>query len=281
MENPNSKQVAVFEQKQIRRLEHEGETWFSVVDVIAILTDSPDPKNYWSKLKERDPQTLTICQSLKMKAADGKQRATDCATDVGIFRIIQSVPSPKAEPFKMWLATLGKQAIVENADPELGFDRLREIYKAKGYPDEWIERRLQSIETRKQLTDEWQSRGVKEGHEYSILTATIARATFGVAPSEHSKLKNLAKQNLRDHMTPLELIFTALSEEATRLFSVKYNAQGYEENHEAAHRGGQSAGKARNAFEMDSGEKVVNSESYLKQIQKTNNKELPDDTKEQ
>ena len=270
MENPNSKQVAVFEQKQIRRLEHEGETWFSVVDVIAILTDSPDPKNYWSKLKERDPQTLTICQSLKMKAADGKQRATDCATDVGIFRIIQSVPSPKAEPFKMWLATLGKQAIVENADPELGFDRLREIYKAKGYPDEWIERRLQSIETRKQLTDEWQSRGVKEGHEYSILTATIARATFGVAPSEHSKLKNLAKQNLRDHMTPLELIFTALSEEATRSITVRDDAQGFNDNFDAATTGGEAAGEARRNFENKTKLQVVSPTNYLKN--------LPDET---
>lgn len=281
----HSDKIIIFQDKQIRRLWHKEQWYFSIVDIISVLADTPDAPNYWrvlkSRLKKEGLETITICNGLKMQAPDGKMRLTDCANTEGVFRIIMSIPSPKAEPFKLWLAQVGREHIEEIENPELGFERLKEIYRAKGYPDEWIERRLQSIETRKQLTDEWKARGVKEGQEYSILTAEIAKATFGVTPSQHSKLKSLEKENLRDHMTPLELIFTALSEEATRLYSVKTEAQGFEENHDAAQKGGRSAGKARVAFERDSGEKVVTPESYLKQLQKSKDKELPTDSKDQ
>ena len=281
----HSDKIIIFQDKQIRRLWHKEQWYFSIVDIISVLADTPDAPNYWrvlkSRLKKEGLETITICNGLKMQAPDGKMRLTDCANTEGVFRIIMSIPAPKAEPFKLWLAQVGREHIEEIENPELGFERLKEIYRAKGYPDEWIERRLQSIETRKQLTDEWKARGVKEGQEYSILTAEIAKATFGVTPSQHSKLKSLEKENLRDHMTPLELIFTALSEEATRLYSVKNEAQGFEENHDAAQKGGRSAGKARVAFERDSGEKVVTPESYLKQLQKSKDKELPTDSKDE
>ena len=257
------KQIAVFEQKQIRQVEHNGEIHFSVVDIIEVLTDSPNPNNYWVKLKSRDNQLVTICHRLKMKASDGRQRETDCANTEGVLRIIQSVPSPKAEPFKMWLATLGKRELEEAADPELGFERLREIYQAKGYSDEWIKQRLQTISTRKQLTDEWKKRGVKEGQEYSLLTAVVAKGTFGLTPSEHKQLKGIDKENLRDNMTDLELIFTALSEAATKIYTEDDNAQGFEENHDAAIKGGNAAGNARRTFEKDTKRQVVSSKNFL------------------
>ncbi len=199
-------QLAIFEQKPIRRIEHEGDIWFSIVDIIEALTGSASPRKYWTKLKERDSQLETICLRFKMTAEDGKQRLTDCATTEGVFRILMSVPSPKVEPLKLWLAEQGKRAIDEAENPELLTERQAELYRAKGYTEEWIRRRMQTIETRQELTDEWKTRGVKENQEYSILTATIAKGTFGFNPSEHSKLKGLARQNLRDHMTPLELI---------------------------------------------------------------------------
>jgi DNA-damage-inducible protein D len=256
-------QLAVFEQKPIRRIEHEGEIWFSIVDIISVLTESPDPKNYWSKLKERDPQTLTVCQSLKMLAADNKMRKTDCATTQGVFRIIMSIPSQKVEPLKLWLAEQGKRSIDEAEDPELLTERQAELYRAKGYSEEWIGRRVQTIETRKALTDEWKQRGVKENQEYSILTAEIAKGTFGVTPSEHSKLKGLQRQNLRDHMTPLELIFTALGEEITRSETVKEDAQGFIENRDIAIKSGQLAGEARELIEKRRGEKVLSADNFL------------------
>ena len=261
MEKQN--QVALFEQKHIRSIENEGELWFSVVDIIEVLTDSPMPRNYWSDLKRRENQLHAICVQLKLTASDGRKRATDCANTEGVFRIIQSVPSPKAEPFKLWLARLGKQALDETADPELMTDRQAEIYRAKGYPEEWVTRRMQTIETRKELTDEWKNRGIKEGQEYSILTAEIAKGTFGLTPSAHSKLKGLEKQNLRDHMSPLELIFTALGEEVTRQFIVKDDAQGFNENHEKAQKGGSLAGKYRKNLEVELGKPVVSNENFL------------------
>ncbi len=192
-------QLAVFENKAIRSVEYNGEMYFSMVDIIGILTDSPIPRNYWNLLKKREPQLHTICMQLKLLSADGKNYATDCANTDGVFRIIMSVPSPKAEPFKIWLANLGKQAIDEANDPELLTDRQAELYRANGYSEEWIGRRVQTIETRQELTDEWKNRGVKDGQEYAVLTATIAKRTFGLNPSEHSKLKGLERQNLRDH----------------------------------------------------------------------------------
>jgi DNA-damage-inducible protein D len=258
-------QLVVFEQKPIRRIEHEGEMYFSIVDIIEILTESVKPRDYWSVLKKREPQLPTLCRQLKLPSKDGKQYKTDCANTEGVLRITMSVPSPKAEPLKLWLAQVGKQTIDETENPELAFERMIANYKAKGYTDEWIKNRLQSIETRKLLTDEWQQRGVKQGLEYSILTATIAKGTFGLIPSEHKKLKGLEKPNqeLRDHMTPLELIFTALGEELTRKETIKEDAQGFDENKTAALRGGNTAGKARQLVESESGEKVVSSENFI------------------
>ena len=262
----DNQSLTPFEGKNIRKLWHNGEWYISVIDVIEFLTDSANPRKYWTSMQNRDGQLDTICIRLKMSANDGKQRLTDCANTEGVFRIMMSVPSPKAEPFKLWLAQVGKEHIEEIENPELGFDRLKSLYEAKGYPKEWIERRMQTIEVRKQLTDEWKNRGVKEGQDYAILTAEIAKATFGLTPSEHGKLKGLERQNLRDHMTPLELIFTALGEEATRINTVNDDAQGFQENHEAAQRGGNAAGDARKSFEKRQNQKVVSSDNYLKQL---------------
>ena len=260
-------QLAIFEEKPIRRITHNGEIYFSIVDIIEALTDSAKPRTYWAMLKKREIQLLTVCEQLKMTAADGKQYKTDCANVQGIFRILMSVPSPKAEPFKLWLAEVGQQAIVETENPEVGIKRFAELYKAKGYSDEWIQNRLKSIETRKLLTDEWKNRGVTEGSEYSILTATIAKNTFGLTPSQHKDLKGLAQQNLRDHMTPLELIFTMLGEEITRSLAVSDDAQGFNDNHDVAQQGGKLAGEARLRVEQDRRVKVVSNENYLKQIE--------------
>ena len=265
MEN---KELTLFENKPIRKILHNDEWFFSVVDVIEVLTDSPIPRNYWSILKKREPQLHTVCMQLKMQASDGRQRLTDCANTEGVLRIVMSVPSPKAEPLKLWLAQVGTERIQETENPELGFERMTEIYRAKGYTDEWIKERYQSIETRKRLTDEWKNRGVKQGIEYSILTATIAKGTFGLTPSDHKKLKGLEKptQELRDHMTPLELIFNSLGEETTRILSIKRDAQGFEENQDAALDGGTMAGNARGNYEKQLGEKVVSDKNYLKQL---------------
>ena len=256
-------QLAVFEQKTIRQTDYNGEIYFSVIDIIEVLTGSLNPRKYWTKLKQRDSQVETICLHLKMKAEDGRQRLTDCANTEGVFRIMMSVPSPKAEPFKLWLAKVAKQHIEETENPELLTERQAEIYRAKGYPEDWITRRLQSIEMRKSLTDEWKNRGVKEGQEYSILTAEIAKATFGVTPSEHSKIKSLDRQNLRDHMTPIELIFSMLGEESTRLIAATDDAQGFNENHGAARQGGKIAGDARKKLEQKTGAKVVSKDNFL------------------
>jgi DNA-damage-inducible protein D len=263
----DNKQVGIFEENYIRREWHDGQWFFSIVDVIDVLTESKSPRIYWGKLKEREPQLLTICQQLKLTSKDGKKYKTDCANTEGVLRIVMSVPSPKAEPFKLWLAQVGREKLEEYENPEIGFERLKEIYLAKGYSDEWIEGRLKSISVRKELTDEWQGRGVKEGLEYSILTAEIAKATFGLKPSEHAKLKGLEKENLRDHMTTLELIFTMLGEESTRRIAVRDDAQGFNENHEAAQKGGYATGSALERYEKISGESVVSSENFLKQIE--------------
>ena len=263
--------LSLFDGKPIRKVWNNEQWFFSIIDIIEILTDSPTPRKYWDKVKrklkeEGTNETSPIWRQFKLMASDDKLRLTDCANTEGVFRIIMSVPSPKAEPFKQWMAQVSKERIEETENPEIGFDRLREIYKAKGYPDEWIERRMQSIETRKQLTEEWKKRGVTEGQEFSILTATIAKGTFGVTPSEHSKLKDLDRQNLRDHMTPLELIFTALGEELTRDEAVRNDAKGFNENHEAAQKGGSIAGDARRRVEKRTGNKIVSKENYLKKL---------------
>ena len=264
--------IILFQEKQVRRLWYHEQWFFSIIDVVGIFSESKDPQRYWSVLKSRLKKqegldVTTICSKLKMAGLDGKNYPTDCANTEGVLRLIMSVPSPNAEPFKLWMAKVGQERIDEIENPELGIERIRALYKAKGYADEWIERRMQSIETRKQLTEEWKSRGVKEGQEYAILTAEIAKATFGLTPSEHGKLKGLEKQNLRDHMTPLELIFTALGEEVTRSIAVAEDAKGFLENQNAAVQGGKLAGDARERVERDQRVKVVSSQNYLNQIE--------------
>jgi DNA-damage-inducible protein D len=255
-----------FEKTPIRKVWHNEEWHFSVVDVIAILTDSPKPRVYWGVLKGREPQLFTNCKQLKMEATDGRNRLTDCANTEGVLRIAMSVPSPKAEPLKLWLAQQGKRTIDETENPELLTQRQIELYRLKGYPDEWIKERIKSIETRNKLTDEWQQRGVKEGKEFSILTAIIAKGTFEVTPTEHKAIKGLTKssQNLRDHMTDLELIFMSLGEALTREETINEDAQGFDENKTAAVKGGQLAGTARKTIEAARGKKVVSSENFLK-----------------
>jgi DNA-damage-inducible protein D len=257
-------QLTPFEGKNIRTVEQNGELWFSVTDIIAVLTESVAPNKYWSALKKREPQLSTICRGLKFQSvSDNKFYKTDCANTEGVLRIVQSVPSPKAEPFKLWLAGLGRQAIEEANDPELGFERLRALYQTRGYSDEWIGYRLKAVEIRRELTEEWKKRGITEGVEYAQLTASIAKETFGLTPSEHAELKGLQKENLRDHMTNLELIFTALSEESTRAIAEADDAQGFHENQEAALKGGNFAGNARKNLEKIIRKPVVSAENFL------------------
>ena len=270
-----------FEGKEIRKVWHNEQWYFSVVDVIEVLTDSPKPKRYWTDLKRRSEkesgQGYAFCVPLKLIAQDGRSRLTDCANTEGILRIVMSVPSPKAEPLRLWLAQVGTERKQETEQPELGIKRNLEYYKAKGYTDEWIKNRLETISTRNQLTDEWKKRDVKEGQEYSILTAIIAKGTFGLNPSEHKKLKGLEKpsQDLRDNMTDLELIFTALGEATTRRLAIKDDAQGFDENKDKAIKGGKAAGTALNAYEAETGLKVVSSENFLPPSKDDKTSELP------
>ena len=262
------------EGNEIRKVWHEEQWYFSIVDVIGILTDSPEPRKYWGKVKKKlkeESELSPIWRQLKLEASDGKHYATDCANTEGVLRIVMSVPSPKAEPLKLWLAAQGKRAIDETEDPELSFDRMTEIYRAKGHTNKWIKERIQSITTRKQLTDEWKQRGVKEGQEYSILTATIAKGAFGLSPSEHSKFK----ENLRDYMTPIELILTSLSEEVTRMITVKDDAQGFNENLNAAVKGGQVGRTALKNVEKSTREKVVSATNFLNSVSGDKPAELP------
>lgn len=266
------KTIAVFRGKEIRKTIHNNEWWFSVVDVVQALTDSTDSKQYIKKLRKRD-QALsaywgTICTPLAMVAPDGKMRKTNCANTEGIFRIIQSIPSPKAEPFKRWLAKVGYERVQEIEDPELGTKRTRALYKAKGYSDDWIEKRMRGIAIREELTDEWKKREVRREKEYAILTAEIAKAAFGVTPGEHKKLKGLIRENLRDHMTDLELIFSMLGEAATTEITRVDDARGFKESKGAARKGGDVAGKAREDLEKKTRKKVVSSVNYLDITQK-------------
>jgi hypothetical protein len=265
-----STQIALFEGRQIRRhWDQEKEHWyFSVVDIVAVLADSKNPAVYWRVLKKRlldegSDETVTKCNGLKMPAADGKMRLTDMADTETMLRIIQSIPSPKAEPFKRWLAKVGYERIQEIEDPELATKRARAIYKAKGYPDAWIEKRMRSIAIREELTDEWKDRGVAEQKDYAILTAEISKAAFGVTPSEYKRLKGLERQNLRDHMNDLELIFSMLGEAATTEITRNRDTRGFDENKQAAVDGGSVAGNAGKELEAKSGKKVVSKENYL------------------
>ncbi len=263
MENQS---ITPFEDKTIRKIWHE-EQWFLVVnDVIQVLTDTSDVKSYWKNLTRKDEALREgrgkIYTPLSVGTEGGKQKM-NCANTEGILRIVMSITSPKVEPLKLWLAQVGKEHIEEIENPELGFERMRQLYKAKGYPDDWIALRGKSITIRKDLTDEWKNRGITENKEYSILTAEIAKATFGVSPKEHKELKGLAQQNLRDHMTNLELIFSALGEESTRLIAVKDDAQGFAQNQEAAMDGGRMAGKYLKELEERTGQKVVTGDNFL------------------
>jgi len=259
--------IALFRGKGIRKAIHNNEWWFSIVDVCAILTESADAGAYWRKLKQRlreeGSEVVTFCHGLKLTAPDGKMRETDCANTEGIFRIIQSIPSPKAEPFKRWLAKVGYERVQEIEDPELATKRTRALYKAKGYSDAWIEKRMRGIAVREELTDEWKNRDVKEEKEYAILTAEIAKAAFGVTPGEHKELKGLKRENLRDHMTDLELIFSMLGEAATTEITRVDDAQGFDESRTAARKGGEVAGVARKDLEKKTGKRVVSPENYL------------------
>ena len=259
--------IQLFEDKRIRTAwDEEKEEWFfSVVDVIAVLTDSKDPAAYWRKLKQRmreeGNETVTNCHGLKMTAADGKKRLTDVADTEQLLRIIQSIPSPKAEPFKMWLAQVGRERIEETIDPELTIERALETYQRKGYSREWINQRLQAIQVRKELTDEWDARGVQQGIEYAILTDEISRAWSGLTTRQYKRLKGLKKENLRDNMTTLELVLNMLAEATTTEISKQKEPETFAENVEIARAGGKVAGDARKAVETQTGVPVITSQN--------------------
>ncbi len=259
--------IAIFKGKKIRKTIHNNEWWFCIADIVEALTDSSDTKQYIKKMRKRDAELDsywgTICTPLKITANDGKKRNVNCANTQGIFRIIQSIPSPKAEPFKRWLAKVGYERIQEIENPELATKRTRALYEAKGYSDSWIEKRMRGIAIREELTDEWNKRGVKEQREYAILTAEISKATFGMTPSEYKKFKDLKRENLRDHMNDLELIFSMLGEAATTEITRNHDAQGFPQNKKVAHKGGKIAGDARKKLEKETKKKVSSRENYL------------------
>ena len=258
--------TAIFKGKKVRKTIHNNEWWFSILDIIAVLTDSPQPKTYWAKMKNRDKeisQPFPFWEQLKLTAEDSKMRETDCANTEGIFRIIQSIPSTKAEPFKRWLAKIGYERVQEIENPELATKRTMMLYKLKGYSESWIEKRMRGIAIREELTDEWQKRGVIQQKEYEILTAEISKAAFGVTPSEYKKLKGLKRENLRDHMDDFELIFTMLGERVTTEISQQEKPDTFPKNKKVAKRGGDVAGVARKETEKEIGRSVVSKENYL------------------
>lgn len=269
--------IKLFESKQIRTVWNEAdEKWYFVVeDVVAVLTDSTDPKQYIKRMRQRDEELakgwVQFVPTLSVDTPGGKQKM-GCANAKGLLRIIQSIRSPKAEPFKLWLAQVGSDRLDEIENPELATQRTRELYKLKGYPDDWIEKRMRSIAIREELTDEWKTRGVKKQKEYAILTAEISKATFGLTPSEYKKVKGLKSQNLRDHMNDLELIFSMLGEASTTAIVKTRNPKGFIENQIVAKQGGSVAGKARRDLEMKTGKKIVSSVNYLPASKK--NKQL-------
>ena len=265
---PDAK-IAIFKGRKIRKVLYQNEWWFSVIDVVAVLTDSANSRDYWYKMKVRvkdedGVELSTFCRQLKLESSDGKKYSTDCANTEGIFRLIQSIPSPKAEPFKLWLAKVGYERIQEIEDPELSTKRTRALYKAKGYSDSWIEKRMRGIAIREELTDEWQNRGAREERDYEILTSEISKATFGVTPSEYKKLKGLERENLRDHMDDFELIFTMLGERSTTEIHRNEDSSGVDKLKSDAKAGGVIAGDARKALEKRLGRSVVTKKNFLK-----------------
>ena len=271
--------IKLFESKNIRSVWNEAEEkwYFSIQDVVSILTETVDAKDYIKKIKKRDLQLNnnwgTICPLVEMVAGDGRKRKIQAADTKGLLRIIQSIPSPKAEPFKLWLAQVGSERLEEIENPELAIQRTREIYKLKGYSDEWVEKRMRSIAIREELTEEWSERGIKEQKEYAILTAQISKATFGLTPSEYKEVKNLKAENLRDHMTDLELIFSMLGEASTTAIVKTQNPKGFTENKKVAKRGGDVAGNARKELENKTGKSIISSENF-KQIGEKKQKNL-------
>lgn len=261
--------IVVFQDKQIRRAWMNEQWYFSIADVVEFLTDSVDVKQYIKRMRQRDPLLNrnwgTICTPVAMIAADGRRRSVQAADVKGLFRIIQSIPSPKAEPFKQWLAQVGYERVQEIENPELAQERMKAVYEAKGYPKDWIDKRLRGIAIRQNLTDEWKERGIREERDFAILTAEIARATFGVTPSEHRAIKGLTKkgQNLRDHMTDLELIFTMLGERVTTEISQQEKPDTFAESKQVARRGGNVAGVARRETERELGHSVVSGQNFL------------------
>lgn len=266
---PQNDKLIVFQNKSIRRIFVNEEWFFSVVDVVAVLTGSADPAAYWRKLKQRltaeGSQVVTICHGLKLPANDGKSYKTDCANVKGMFRIIQSIPSPKAEPFKQWLAQVGYDRVQEIENPELAQDRMKELYEQKGYSKDWIDKRLRGIAIRQNLTDEWKERGINEDRDFAILTAEISKATFGMTPSAYKAYKGLESpnQNLRDHMNDLELIFTMLGERVTTELSRQEKPDTMPKHKSVAKRGGKVAGNARKETEKELGHSIISSENYL------------------
>ena len=267
--------IKLFQDKKIRSAwnDEEEQWYFSVVDVVEALTDSPNPRQYWRKMKDRDLkefESYPFWVQLKLQSADGKKYATDCANVKGLFRIIQSIPSPKAEPFKQWLAEVGYERLQEIENPELAQERMKELYEKKGYPKDWIDKRLRGIAIRQNLTDEWRKRGITEERDYAILTAEISKATFGMTPSEYKEFKGLTKksQNLRDHMDDLELIFTMLGERVTTEISEKEKPETFNDSKKVAQRGGKVAGVARKETEKELGRSVSTPKNFLPEGQK-------------
>jgi hypothetical protein len=261
----------IFQQKEIRRIWNKKEWYFSILDIVAALTDSPTPKTYWAKMKNRDldlNQLFPIWEQLKFKAKDGKFYSTDCANMSGILRIIQSIPSKKAEPFKLWLAKVGKERLDEIQNPELAMIRMKQLYRAKGYSNEWIEKRARGIAIRNELTDEWQDRGVKNSMEFAILTNEIMLGTFDMKVGDYKKFKNLKKENLRDHMDDMELIFTMLAEATTTRITRHKNSTGFPKLKKDASDGGQAAGQAKKNIEDKINEKISTPKNYLGKITK-------------
>lgn len=275
--NEQAIHTAVFQEKTIRRAWHNEEWWFSVVDVCGVLTDSPDAGAYWRKLKQRlgaeGSEAVTFCHGLKLEAPDGKQRVTDCANNEGLFRIIQSIPSPKVEPLKRWLAKVGKERLDEIENPELAMGRMQDLYEKKGYPKEWIDKRLRGVAVRQDLTDEWKERGAASSKEFAILTNEIMQGTFDLKVDEYKQVKSLARENLRDHMTDIELILTMLAEATTTKLHRDRDSKGMEPLKKDAKDGGAVAGRTRKDIEHQTGKPVISAENF-KQLSGGRSKKL-------
>jgi len=272
--------LVLFEGKNVRRIWYNSDWYFSVVDIVGILTDSNNPNNYWKVLKHRESQLVTICNQLKLQSSDGKFYATDCVNTKNAFRLIQSIPSKKAEPFKQWLAQLGKERIDEIENPELAQDRIKEYYELKGYPKDWIDKRLRGIAIRQDLTDEWKTRGVQEKKDFAILTNEISKATFGKTVQEYKEFKGLEKanHNLRDHMTDWELILTMVGEKATTDITVSKDSKGFDECRESAIKGGTIASNTRKDIEQNTGKSIVSDENYLHLTERNKPKQIDNQT---